>query len=90
MRHRLTRLAALLAASFPGFLLADAPVLTLDSVVVTGSRVEHSSFDLPAAVEVVDASRIGADQARVNASEALAGTPGINVAKVPTLSFTKV
>ncbi len=80
MRHRLTRLAALLAASFPGYLLADSPVLTLDSVVVTGSRVEHSSFDLPAAVEVVDASRIGADQARVNASEALAGTPGINVA----------
>ena len=45
----------------------------------TGSRVEHSSFDLPAAVDVVDAARIGADQARVNVSEALAAVPGISV-----------
>ncbi len=81
MKYRLTRLTAILAATFPCHLLAETtPVLNLDSVVVTGSRVEHSSFDLPAAVDVVDASRIGADQARVNASEALAAVPGINVA----------
>ena len=72
------RLALLLAAAFPCLAVADA-TLTLDSVVVTGSRAEHSSFDLPAAVDVVDVARIGADQARVNASEALAGVPGINV-----------
>lgn len=73
------RLVAVLAAAFPCLAAAQAPVVSLDTVVVTGSRVEHSTFDLPAAVDVVDAARIGADQARVNASEALAGVPGINV-----------
>jgi iron complex outermembrane receptor protein len=78
MKHTPRRLVVLLAAAFPYFAVADT-ALTLDSVVVTGSYVEHSSFDLPAAVDVVDAARIDADQARVNASEALAGVPGINV-----------
>lgn len=75
-------LVAVLAATFPvaaPSALAAETAVTLDSVVVTGSRVEHSSFDLPAAVDVVDAERIGADQPRVNASEALAGVPGISV-----------
>ena len=48
-------------------------------VVVTGSRGEHLSFDLPASIDVVDAGEIGAAQPRVNASEALAGVPGIVV-----------
>lgn len=78
MKFRPSRMAAIIAAAFPCFAIAEAS-LTLDSVVVTGSRVEHSSFDLPAAIDVVDADRIGADQARVNASEALAAVPGINV-----------
>lgn len=68
---------ALLVAALPAVALADA--LTLDSVVVTGSRIEHSSFDLPAAIDVVGSERIGADNARVNASEALAAVPGITV-----------
>ena len=46
-------------------------------VVVSGARVEHDSFDLPAAIDVVDAARIRDGQARVNASEALSGVPGI-------------
>jgi iron complex outermembrane receptor protein len=71
------RLAVLIAVAFP--CLLPAAEVTLDSVVVSGSRVEHSSFDLPAAVDVVDAERIGADQARVNVSEALAAVPGITV-----------
>jgi len=71
-------MAAVIAAAFPCISVADSS-LTLDSVVVTGSRIEHSSFDLPAAIDVVDATRLGADQARVNASEALAAVPGINV-----------
>ena len=78
MKYRLSRIAVIVAAAFPCMVLADT-TLTLDGVVVTGSRVEHRSFDLPAAVDVVDAARIGADQARVNASEALAAVPGINV-----------
>jgi len=75
---RPSRMVALLAATFPGLAMADA-VVNLDTVVVTGSRVEHNSFDLPAAIDVVDAARIGADQARVNVSEALASVPGITV-----------
>jgi outer membrane receptor protein involved in Fe transport len=46
---------------------ADRP---MSVVVVSGSRSEHLSFDLPAAIDVVDAARIGAAQPRVNASEA--------------------
>lgn len=71
-------LAAALAAAFPCH--AASETLALDSVVVTGSRIEHDSFDLPAAVDVVDAQKIAEAGARVNASEALAGVPGINVA----------
>lgn len=77
MNLRPTRLAAILATAFPCFAGAADP--TLASIVVTGSRVEQSSFDLPAAIDVVDASRINADQARVNASEALAAVPGVTV-----------
>ena len=66
-------------AAFPCLAAADAAPSTLDPVVVTGSRVEHGSFDLPGAVDVVDTGRIGADNARVNVSEALAAVPGITV-----------
>ena len=67
------------ALTFPLCVGADAPSVSLDTVVVTGARVEHSSFDLPAAIDVVDRERIDADRGRVNASEALAAVPGINV-----------
>jgi iron complex outermembrane receptor protein len=87
-RHvvRLNAVAALFAAAPFGVHAADAasapaadqPIPT-SVVVVTGSRGEHLSFDLPAAIDVVDASQIGAAQPRVNASEALAGVPGIVV-----------
>ena len=49
----------------------------MDVVVVSASRAEHSSFDLPAAIDVVDAARIRDAQMRVNASEALAAVPGL-------------
>ncbi len=48
-------------------------------VVVTGSRIEHDSYDFPAAIDVVDAARIGNGQLRVNASEALVAVPGLVV-----------
>jgi iron complex outermembrane receptor protein len=48
-------------------------------VVVTGSRAEHSSFDLAASVDVVDAEHIRDAQLRVNASESLNSVPGIVV-----------
>lgn len=55
----------------------DAPEAILDPVVISGSRNEHSSFDLPASIDVVDADRIGAAQAKVNVSEALSSVPGL-------------
>ncbi len=69
--------ALLLAFAHPASIRAEAPLVTLDSVVVTGTRSEHSSFDLPAAIDVVDRGRIDADRGRVNASEALAAVPGV-------------
>ena len=46
-------------------------------VVVSASRTERASFDLPAAIDVIDAARIRDGQLRVNASEALAAVPGL-------------
>ncbi|MFA9218762.1 MAG: TonB-dependent receptor plug domain-containing protein, partial [Sphingomonadaceae bacterium] len=55
---------------------ADAAPLA-DVVVVSATRVGHTSFDMPAALDVIDAARIHDGQARVNASEALAAVPGL-------------
>ncbi|UUZ56246.1 Plug domain-containing protein [Massilia sp. H-1] len=80
MNHpfRLNAVASLFAASLSPFAIAaDAPPPLVDVVVVSGSRVEHASFDLPAAIDVVDASRMRDNQMRVNASEALAAVPGL-------------
>ncbi|MFL6674428.1 MAG: TonB-dependent receptor family protein [Massilia sp.] len=77
-----TRVMGALLALAPGLALgaSDAPIEgPATVVVVSGSRSEHSSFQLPAAVDVVDAERIGAAQLRVNASEALAAVPGLVV-----------
>ncbi len=56
---------------------ADASALDLAPVVVTGSRVVHSSFDLPMSINVVNAEQIQNGQPMVNASESLARAPGI-------------
>jgi len=67
-------LACAAAAAAP-----DAPAAPMSVVVVSATRAEHPSFDLPAAIDVVDVERIGAAQPRVNVSEALAAVPGIVV-----------
>ena len=69
-----TALAALAAGPACG---ADTAPLTLNPVVVTGSRAEAASFDMPAAIDVLDRDQITAGQPRVNASEALAAVPGV-------------
>ncbi|WP_426194179.1 TonB-dependent receptor family protein [Massilia sp. DWR3-1-1] len=83
---RLKAVASLFAVLAPaaGFAAAaDTPVAPpppqqpMDVVVISASRLEHSSFDLPAAIDVVDAARIRDGQMRVNASEALAAVPGL-------------
>jgi iron complex outermembrane receptor protein len=82
MKHAAFRLNAL-AALCAGWPLAafaggqpDAPT---NVVVVSGSRAEHLSFDLPAAIDVVDSGRINAGQPRVNVSESLVAVPGLVV-----------
>jgi iron complex outermembrane recepter protein len=78
---RLNAIAALFAAggaALCGNASAQAlPLPLADVVVVSGSRVEHGSFDLPAAIDVIDAARIRDGQLRVNASEALSAVPGL-------------
>ncbi len=83
---RLNAMAAVLAGLFSPLLAQAAPddaapegLPVADVVVISGSRTEHSSFDLPAAVDVLDAQRIRDGQVRVNASEALAAVPGVVV-----------
>jgi iron complex outermembrane receptor protein len=84
---RLNTIAALCACWPLALFAADEPQGTptqepavqgpMAVVVVTGSRSEHTSFDLPAAIDVIDASAIRDTQPRVNASEALAAVPGL-------------
>jgi len=75
---RRTTIAAL-CTCWPLAAIADDIRNPMNVVVVSGTRAEHTSFDLPAAIDVVDAAQIGAAQLRVNASEALAAVPGIVV-----------
>src|SRR6266581_7948452 len=48
-------------------------------VVVTATRIEQSSFDLPVSVDVVGTAQIQEQQLEVNLSESLARVPGIVV-----------
>ena len=74
---RLTAIASLFATSVTAFAQVPQPSPLSAVVVVSGSRVEHNSFDFPAAIDVIDAGRIRAGQIRVNASESLSAVPGL-------------
>ncbi|HWJ96234.1 MAG TPA: TonB-dependent receptor plug domain-containing protein, partial [Telluria sp.] len=74
----LRAIAALLAA-LPLHACAQAQESPPAQVVVTASREEHTSFDLPAAISVLEAGQIRDTQLRVNASEALVGVAGVVV-----------
>jgi iron complex outermembrane recepter protein len=80
---RLNAIASLFAAGAAAFAptahAADADGAPVDVVVVSGSRVEHASADLSAAIDVVDAERIHDGQMRVNLSESLVAVPGLVV-----------
>jgi iron complex outermembrane receptor protein len=78
---RLNAIASLFAAGAavlaPTTHAADASAPLAGVVVVSASRVEHDSFDLPASIDVIDAAHIRDGQMRVNASESLAAVPGL-------------
>lgn len=56
---------------------ASAETLNLNPVVVTATRVEQNSFDLPVAIDVVDKSSIQDGQLQATLSESLIRVPGI-------------
>src|SRR5258706_7209647 len=51
----------------------------LDPIVVTATRTEQRAFDLPVAIDSVDAAQIQQGQLQINLSESLARVPGIVV-----------
>ena len=65
---------ALLPAVAPA---QDAP--RIDSLVITATRVEERAFDLPVAIDSVDATRIQQGQLQINLSESLSRVPGLVV-----------
>ncbi len=54
------------------------PSVTVAPVVVTATRVAADPFNLPMAVNVVDAEAISEGQLQVNVSESLQRVPGVN------------
>jgi iron complex outermembrane receptor protein len=77
-RHVLASSVIAALSTYAPFAIADEnAAAAVPVVVVTASRTEQLSFDLPASIDVIGADRIGAAQPRVNASEALASVPGL-------------
>ena len=76
---RLNAIASLFVAIAPGAFAAEPDQIpqNMNVVIVSGSRIEHTSFDFPAAIDVVDAARMQDSQMRVNVSEALSAVPGL-------------
>ena len=52
---------------------------TLESVVITATRAEQRSFDVPAAIQSVDREAIQNAGPQVNLSESLSGVPGLTI-----------
>ena len=67
---------ALLLLTAAGAALAQAPA---ETVVVTATRLPQPGFDLPAAIDAIDARAIREDNPQVNLSESLNRVPGIAV-----------
>lgn len=56
---------------------AQDETVRTEEVVVTATRIEQSSFDLPVSIDVISKEEIQKGQATVNASEALVHAPGV-------------
>jgi iron complex outermembrane receptor protein len=64
------------AALLPQIASAEDAV-RVDPIVVTATRTEERAFDLPVAIDSVDATRIQQDQLQINLSESLSRVPGL-------------
>lgn len=82
MNKKLIPLAILGLYSFNGQAIAEEGTskISLSPVVVTATRIEQNSFDVPASIDVVDSSQIHDQQLQTNLSESLNRIPGITVA----------
>jgi iron complex outermembrane receptor protein len=74
---RFRLLPCLIAGLFPLSSQAAEPRVTTDQVVVTATRMERNSFDLPVSIDVVAAEQMQFAQPMVNTSESLWRVPGI-------------
>ncbi|MGZ8984150.1 MAG: TonB-dependent receptor family protein [Methylotenera sp.] len=77
-------LAGLMSIALPA--MADdaasteqATSIVIAPVVVTGTRIEQNSFDLPMSINATDAEQIQEGQLKVNLSESSARVPGVVV-----------
>ncbi len=77
MKTQKTTLALLIASSFAAQTAPAQEAKSLSPVVVTATRVEQDSFDLPMAIDKVEKSAIQEGQLRMTLSESLARVPGI-------------
>ncbi len=73
------RALVLFAAGWSAVAAAQVPQ-RIDPLVVTATRTEEQAFDLPVAIDSIDAAQIQRNQLQVNLSESLARIPGIVVA----------
>ena len=82
--HPLRVAATLCCAVAIGKAFAQAPpppgegsAAVLDPVVVTATRAAERAFDLPVAIDSIDAAQIQQGQLQVNLSESLVRVPGL-------------
>lgn len=66
-----------LALALMGQAALAAPPILAPTVVITGTRVEQNSFDLPMAIDSIDAATIQEQRATVNLSEVINRVPGV-------------
>lgn len=66
-----------LAASLPVGVQAEDSAQTLSPVVVTATRIEQNSFDLPVSIDAIDGETLREGQLQVNMSENAARIPGV-------------
>ncbi|HZQ60277.1 MAG TPA: TonB-dependent receptor [Casimicrobiaceae bacterium] len=67
----------LLAGAAAPLALAQDAARPLEPVVVTATRMEGRSFDLPASIDLIDAATLQQGQPMVNLSETLSRVPGL-------------
>lgn len=76
---RLRLLPALIAGLFPFCSQAAEPRVTTDQVVVTATRMEEKSFDLPVSIDQVSGEMLRDSRPMVNLTETAVRIPGVIV-----------